>query len=335
MNDLISVIVPVYNVEIYLKRCVDSIIGQTYKNLEIILVDDGSTDNSPRICDELASLDNRIKVLHKSNGGLSSARNYGLLQAKGNYLGFVDSDDYIREDMYERLLEKLIEYNADIIKSDFLNFSDDNKVLCHIGTGKVTVYDSEYALNDFIFTSFSATKHMKSTVWDGLYKRELFLKEQIDGKTELALPFPVGKINEDTYIFPDLLLAANTIIHIEESFYFYYIRENSISHSLLTIREIESRTLWKEIHFKLLQRTNKYAQKCVYNWVCRYIGLIDKLYNSDYKNEYFQLVLDELLNEKQYLLQNLSDKRIIRTLKIIHKYKLYRLAKKYLHRFFY
>ena len=102
-NELISIIVPVYKVEKYLEKCVKSIIGQTYKNLEIILVDDGSPDNCGKLCDEFAALDNRIKVYHKENGGLSDARNYGVEKATGKYIGFVDSDDYIHEEMYEKL----------------------------------------------------------------------------------------------------------------------------------------------------------------------------------------------------------------------------------------
>lgn len=100
---LISIIVPIYNVELYLEKCIESIINQTYKNLEIILVDDGSTDSCGKICDEYAKKDNRIKVIHKINGGLSDARNKGMEIAKGKYIGFVDGDDYVASDMYETL----------------------------------------------------------------------------------------------------------------------------------------------------------------------------------------------------------------------------------------
>ena len=113
-KELISIIVPVYNVEKYLKKCVDSIVNQTYKNLEIILVDDGATDNSGKICDELVELDNRIKVYHKKNGGLSDARNYGVERATGDYIGFVDSDDYIDAEMYEKLYEAIKKENVDV-----------------------------------------------------------------------------------------------------------------------------------------------------------------------------------------------------------------------------
>ena len=117
MNELISIIVPVYNVKPYLNRCVDSIIKQTYKNIEILLIDDGSTDGSSELCDKLSDIDSRIKVIHKKNGGLSSARNRGLLEMNGKYVGFVDSDDYIREDMYSVLYHTMINHDADIVKS--------------------------------------------------------------------------------------------------------------------------------------------------------------------------------------------------------------------------
>ena len=113
---LVSVIVPVYNVEKYLKKCVTSIMENSFKNLEINLVDDGSTDNSGQLCDELAIMDIRIKVIHKKNGGLSSARNAGLDIARGDYISFVDSDDYIDKNMLGKMLDKAIEYNADIVQ---------------------------------------------------------------------------------------------------------------------------------------------------------------------------------------------------------------------------
>ena len=119
-NVKISIIVPVYKVEKYLDKCVNSIVGQTYKNLEIILVDDGSPDNCPAMCDEWAQKDSRIKVIHKKNGGLSSARNAGLDACTGDYIGFVDSDDWIEPDMYEYLLNIGMKNNADVSRCEFV-----------------------------------------------------------------------------------------------------------------------------------------------------------------------------------------------------------------------
>ena len=128
MEGKISVIVPIYNVEQYLRKCIDSIINQTYKNLEIILVDDGSWDNSPRICDEYAKRDNRIKVIHKKNGGLADARNTGLKMITGNYISFIDSDDYIEKTMYEKMIKVILKYNADIIECN-LNYKYGNQLI--------------------------------------------------------------------------------------------------------------------------------------------------------------------------------------------------------------
>ena len=136
MKDLISVIIPIYNVEKYLNKCIDSIINQTYKNLEIILVDDGSPDNCPQICDEYAKKDNRIKVIHKKNGGVSSARNVGLINSTGNYIGFIDPDDYIEPIMYEKLLKVLKESNTLVSMCGFYKIKD-NKII------KIDNYDEK------------------------------------------------------------------------------------------------------------------------------------------------------------------------------------------------
>ena len=114
----ISVIIPVYNVEKYLYRCVDSVLGQTYYNIEVILIDDGSTDSSPEICDEYQKRDKRVKVIHKKNSGAASSRNIGLSSAKGDYIAFIDSDDYIELDMYENMMKINEEYNCDIVLCD-------------------------------------------------------------------------------------------------------------------------------------------------------------------------------------------------------------------------
>ncbi len=127
-DKLISIIIPVYNVERYLRECIDSIIAQTYKNLEIILVDDGSSDKSGEICDEYSKKDSRIKVIHKKNGGLSDARNVALDIAKGDYIGFIDSDDYIEKDMFQILYNLAEEYNAEISSISFYKMLE-NKVI--------------------------------------------------------------------------------------------------------------------------------------------------------------------------------------------------------------
>ena len=147
-NDLISIIVPVYNMEQYMERCVNSIINQTYSNLEIILVDDGSTDRSPAMCDEYALKDARIKVVHKANGGLSDARNAGLKVATGAYIGYVDSDDWVELSMYQKLYESCIENDAQVAVCRYAKAYQDR--IERGGHGKVTAFDRDGVLKGYL-----------------------------------------------------------------------------------------------------------------------------------------------------------------------------------------
>ena len=175
---MVSIIVPVYNVESFLPMCIQSILEQTIIDFELILVDDGSTDRCPLICEQYAKRDSRIKVIHKKNGGLSDARNVGLKASRGRYIGFIDSDDFIRKDMYEVLLRELEKENADFIKSDFIDYFDGDKVEIEEKQFSVNTFTPLEALADFFETDYSNNKPMKSTVCDALYKREVFLMEK-------------------------------------------------------------------------------------------------------------------------------------------------------------
>lgn len=218
---LVSVIVPVYKVEPYLRRCIDSIIGQTYRNLEIILIDDGSPDNCGAICDEYVLRDSRIKVIHKENGGLSSARNAGLDIATGKYIGFVDSDDYIASQMYERLVITIIANDADIV---FCSYFDE------IAPGETK---SGYVVD----TSLSTSEYQDqmrfcmtgTEVWSRLFRSNLF-----DG-----IRFPHGKRYEDFIIMPVLYDKAKKIVGIEDRLYFYNLYNvNSIM--ALTVKTLSN-----------------------------------------------------------------------------------------------
>lgn len=174
MEELISIIIPVYNVEEYLSACLKSVIGQTYKNLEIIVVDDGSTDKSGMICDEYCNRDNRITVIHKKNGGLSDARNAGLKAAKGQYIGFVDSDDWIAPEMYEILYQSCKMYEADIsfarykdvameaCQDDFIDDSHESKNDSRLVVRSEQYLESILTENGVIESNWS--------VWVRLYK---------------------------------------------------------------------------------------------------------------------------------------------------------------------
>lgn len=207
----ISVIVPVYKVESYLCQCVDSILAQTYHNLEIILVDDGSPDHCGVICDEYAAKDPRIKVIHKENGGLSDARNAGMAVMTGEYVAFVDSDDWIEPQMYETLLMLLEQHDADIA---FGGVADDVE---HNGT-VTTVKVSNYNETPFAEDKLSAMRryfHGSWAAWDKLYRTALF-----DG-----IRYPVGEINEDEAIVLQLLDRCRRVCYTNEVFYHYMHRK--------------------------------------------------------------------------------------------------------------
>lgn len=215
MKDLISIIVPIYNVEDYLCRCIDSIINQTYKNLEIILVDDESPDRCGVICDEYAQKDNRIKVIHQKNKGLSGARNTGIESANGRYIAFVDSDDYIASDMYEILYSDIEKYNAGIsICNRYYEFEDGRRVERYKQTRETKVYSGKEAIIEMNnYSSFDMS------AWDKLYRRELFDE----------IRFPEGKLSEDFFIMYKLLDKAQIVTFNPKHLYIYVQRNNSIS----------------------------------------------------------------------------------------------------------
>lgn len=213
-NDLVSVVIPIFNVEKYLEKCVNSLVNQIYKNLEIILVDDGSTDNSGNIANELSKSDNRIKVYHKKNGGLSDARNFGIKQAKGKYIGFIDSDDYIENEMYEFLYNNLIENKADIsICGRFVNY-DDGRELTQYKTGIKKVMDNVDGL-----ITLNSFKYFDMSACDKLYEKSLFND----------IEFPYGLKCEDYYTMYKLFDKSRIIVYESKPMYHYYQREGSIS----------------------------------------------------------------------------------------------------------
>ena len=209
---LISIIVPVYNVEKYLGKCIESILAQTYKNIEIILVDDGAKDNSGEICDEYAKKDDRIRVIHKENGGLSDARNRGIEEAKGELIGFIDSDDYIDSDMYETLYNVLTKYGADMSMCDVYD-----------------VYEGQEPAQNEQIRDFSVTpEEAMKIVIDGQINYAYAVNKLYKKKLFDAVRYPVGKIIEDAFIILFLLEKTEKVALTTACKYYYYHRENSI-----------------------------------------------------------------------------------------------------------
>ena len=209
----ISVIIPIYNVEKYLKRCIESIIKQTYSNLEIILVDDGSPDGCAKICDEYKNKDERIVVIHKKNGGLSDARNAGLKVATGEIISYIDSDDYVDLDMYEKMTKAMEEKNADIVVCGTnIDYEDGHtKEKCEKEEKSFNREEALIELNSF--------KSFDMAVWNKLYKREVVDK----------IEFPVGKKSEDYFVMYQYFARAKKVVIINQAKYHYFQRSNSIS----------------------------------------------------------------------------------------------------------
>lgn len=215
-NELISVIVPIYKVEKYLETCVLSILNQTYPEIEIILVDDGSPDNCPKICDELAKKSKKIKVIHKKNGGLSEARNCGIKNANGKYYFFLDSDDYIESSTIQKLYTAILENDADVAVAGYTCFDDETNEYLYtkVSSRKVLLNGVEK-----YYYMFSGEESMLLTVpWNKLYKKTIF-DEEI---------FPVGKYHEDEYAAHKICEKSNIICILPEALYLYRKRKGSI-----------------------------------------------------------------------------------------------------------
>ena len=213
MQPTISIIVPVYNVENYISKCLGSIINQTEKNIEILVIDDGSTDNSGVICDTIEKSDPRVRVFHKNNGGLSSARNFGIDMARGQYIGFVDGDDYISPDMYETLLRLARDNNADMSMCALYDVFGEKIRKINSDINEIVVEKE-----DAIKMVFEA-KIVSVTAVNKLYKKTLFDDVR----------YPIGKTAEDAFVIVDLLSRCNKVAITSAQKYYYIHRRDSIT----------------------------------------------------------------------------------------------------------
>lgn len=209
----ISIIVPIFNVGRYLRMCLDSIRAQSFKDWECILVDDGSTDGSPSICDEYVAIDSRFKVIHKPNGGVSSARNAGLRAASGEFIGFVDPDDWIEPEMYQLLYDRITEYQADIAQIGFIKEFIGRRSTKHL-TNKTKVISREEAVLEIGFD------RMPNYLWNKLHRRSI-----VNGE------FPEGQTFEDIYVYGKWLKNVRTMVLDPSPVYHYRMRKGSIIHT--------------------------------------------------------------------------------------------------------
>lgn len=217
----ISIIVPVYNTQKYITECVESILNQTYSRFELILVDDGSTDNSGNLCDALAKTDDRVKVVHKNNGGVSSARNAGLEIATGDYIGWVDSDDYVEPDMFEFLLTNALNYNADISECNYASVYKNKTQKATFGNEKLTYGDGD----------FMVERYVESDIFYGIVTK-LFKRKVFDNVT-----FPPGRIWEDIWLVAKVSFGNYSYVRDPQIKYYYRQTEGSIIRSPISERK--------------------------------------------------------------------------------------------------
>lgn len=273
MNIKVSIVVPVYNVGKYLKRCINSLINQSYSNLEIILVDDGSKDDSGAICDEYSLLDARIEVIHQENKGLSGARNSGIDIATGEYIAFIDSDDYVSEYLIEKLLGLVTINNCDIAICRFIRF------------GNELILDKNNIENNQIYSAQEALLNLHgkdgqvyTVAWNKLYRKSLFNK----------LRYPLRKINEDEFLTYILFDRSNKIILTDEVLYYYFQNDNSITTNpeYLKNEDIFLALEEREVYFK--EKNNSIIVEVVQKAyldriISRYRMLLsDKINNNSY-----------------------------------------------------
>lgn len=289
MELLISVIVPAYNIENYIERSIRSIMNQTYTNLEIIIVDDGSTDKTGIIIDRLAKEDQRIIPIHEKNGGVSAARNIGLDIAKGEYIGFVDGDDYIEECMYDHLLSNAIRYKADISHCGY-QMVFPNRIDYYYNTGELLVQDNYQGVYDLI----KADK-VEPGLWNKLYRREVIGENRLDERI---------RINEDLLFNYFLFKKSSKSVFEDIPFYHYMVRDNSAATSSMNIHKMEDPLKVIHIISKLEEENIKFLLEK------RYTYLLEKVSSMKIDNKNFEL--REIQKKRRKELCNLLNNKLLR-----------------------
>lgn len=282
----VSVIVPIYKVEKYLDRCIASICAQTYQNLEILLVDDGSPDRCGEICDKWKEKDDRIVVIHKENGGISSARNAALDIMTGDYVGCVDPDDFIAPYMYEELVQNLEKFQADMIFFRFQNFRSENEIN-YERTDKET---SEYSIRDAMHWLYASHNDIINMACNKLYRRELFDE----------LRYREGILNEDAYIITYILERCKRIVKDDNVLYYRQLREDSIMGKLKKEREeFDRNSLYALFYMRdRVERYRKTEDRELYSKMCtEYLHTLIIRYSSMRKYRFDKTEQKKLYDE--------------------------------------
>jgi len=309
MQSLISVIIPVYNIEAYINKCVESVVNQTYKNLEIILVDDGSTDNCPEMCEEWAEKDNRIKVVHKQNGGLSSARNAGMDNMHGEYVVFIDGDDYIENNMIDVMYANIMKDNYDICVCNY-SFVDKNYHFISSSNYKNAVLTDEQIMLEFLKTSLFNPWY----AWNKLYKCSIIKKYNF--RYDEAIKW--GEDYPFNYMY---FKVIDKMISIDDALYNYLTeREGSITYTI-TSEQINRWKFHKQIVFSEKNNQNNYVIAFTqYASILANIAReIVRTNNKAFMNKQFKEIVNEIkINYNDFMkLENLN-KSVRFEIKLIH-----------------
>ncbi len=288
---LVSVIVPVYNVERFLDRCMRSLVGQTYRRLEIILVDDGSPDGSPELCDEWDKRDARVRVIHKSNGGPSEARNIALDDMHGDFVAFVDSDDYVEPDYVERLYAGIGDadmsmYSIVCEDSNGIAWSEDGTESANetVRPGSEAVVDVPTVIGSEEYIYRATLDWRLVVVWNKLYRASVWE----------SLRFPVGLIHEDEYVMPQVVDRCGTINVLPDGLYHYVANDSSIMHSDFGIKNLDRLEAWA---WRMKYCVDKNYRRCVVSTFDRFITDLDRASGLDWSDREIHAKLKKVFKE--------------------------------------
>lgn len=288
-EELISIVVPVYNVEKYLKKCVDSICCQTYRNLEIILVDDGSPDHCGEMCDEWTKLDDRIVVVHKPNGGLSDARNAGIDIAKGKYISFIDSDDWIRNDYIENLYKVLTLYDTEYSECSFQYVMENGELINSLKDSKsTTLFENKEALCELM-----RSEVLHTSAWGKLYKKELFDSNR----------YPKGKLFEDIPVTYDIILSGAKVAYIESASYFYLFRETAISKMCFSPKRMDAAEFMEAAMKKAVSRYSGFKEQAELALFRTYYTIWLSFSREQKESQYYIIVCNKLKEYRKTVLK--------------------------------
>lgn len=313
----ISVIVPIYNCEKYVSRCIESIMNQTFHDLEIILIDDGSQDKSVEICKNLEKKDSRIKLICVENGGVSRARNIGLDFAHGDFISFVDSDDYIIPEMYERMYKNLIDNKADVSICGIMNYFTKRdgsfKKTRQSGIDGFFVFNGEKAMEESLKSRLFSVNPVNK-----LFKKELFH----------SIRYPEKKISEDAFLIPSVLLNAGTVVYDSFPMYYYIRRENSITTSNFSSKDWDTVKAYEK-HLKTIKKDFPHIIKVAeFRYLWAYTYVMDRIFlsNSEVPEEDVKRAYGFIKKNVLKILLNpyLSFKRKAVTLILLINKKVYR-----------